>query len=173
MKHSGELWEEKRKELIFFSWKNNTFINSTKLSSVSSCGCWTETKHFFHLLAENKADFIVGAALKVQMFMLVHLWSMMLLMRQKDDPTRGPWEINMAAFTAGHRPGYFPVSKTDNQHLTASSPSWKLGGLWSTWCCRGSWCVSASGGSRWVIILMSFLSWNPVWECPLTTGSPS
>ena len=66
----------------------------------------------------------VWIALNVLMFMLVLpsfpslnvpslnvnvLWSMMLPIILKEDSTNGPWNIDIAAFTAWHRPGYFPV----------------------------------------------------------------
>jgi hypothetical protein len=71
-------------------------------------------------------------ALRVEMFMLPLFESMISDIRLNEDSTVGPWNTDNAAFTAMLSPGYLPVSKTAAHQLTASSPSLKVGRLWST-----------------------------------------
>lgn len=80
----------------------------------------------------SKVCFTVWMALRVEMFMLPLVESMISDIRLNEDSTSGPWNTDNAAFTAMLRPGYLPVLKTAAHQLTASSPSLKVGRLWST-----------------------------------------
>lgn len=80
----------------------------------------------------SKVCFTVWMAVRVEMFMLPLLESMISDIRLNEDSTSGPWNTNNAAFTAMLRPGYFLVSKTAAHQLTESSPSLKVGRLCST-----------------------------------------